>query len=598
MKMEEILTESILLAKAFSPTLALRLSALKDDIHRSGLKIVVMGDFKTGKSTLINRVFLKKDLLPVEYKEATAVPTRIREGALRMLAYKPGEKQAAVDLAEVDADTLAGYITAPSDKARAALAEQFSYIELSIPGVLPEGITIVDTPGLNTTNASVMRSTEEEARSADGIIYVTRAATLSMSELESIRSFSGNQLQKFPLHVVLTAEPTQAPWQVEEVRREIEAQLGNEGISARCSAFHFAAPTQRGLFRSETAAIAPGTPSGGLRRRFGHAATAAAACPAEAVADGGAEMNARMKSTLENFIQNEVAPGRMARVARELKPLLERLLIAMESKLSTVDKSAEQMAERHKTLLRKKMEYESVVEDLLSDIRKAQLVYKQAVGTMLEELQKKCEEDLANAGQLGGVWNVIETMQQSFASHIAGRMELLTLDFQTDVRKIGARYELDLRKKLNMGTDAGDVNLNLGFLAKIPGWLVTALDYVLVVATSPLPWYLDIPARMLAGKISFLKKILPAEIASEIVKVKVIDMVKKALVSMRTDIETRLDSQFGKCLAALQAELLENPELNGALGDAGGESCAQMSSDEKLRLQNGINSVRNWIEEV
>src|ERR1017187_10398858 len=53
------------------------LNAEKQRISREKFKVAVIGQFKTGKSTLINKVFLKTDLLFVDHKAATAVPTEI-----------------------------------------------------------------------------------------------------------------------------------------------------------------------------------------------------------------------------------------------------------------------------------------------------------------------------------------------------------------------------------------------------------------------------------------------------------------------------------------------------------------------------------------
>ena len=44
------------------------------------MKVVVLGDFKAGKSTIIKRLFLRKPILPRRHAECTAVPTYITNG--------------------------------------------------------------------------------------------------------------------------------------------------------------------------------------------------------------------------------------------------------------------------------------------------------------------------------------------------------------------------------------------------------------------------------------------------------------------------------------------------------------------------------------
>lgn len=598
MNLDRIIGKAHTIAETYAPKYATELKNILRSMNRTGLKIVVMGDFKVGKSTLINRVFLKKDLLPVEYKEATAVPTRISAGPLRLQAYQAGDTQATVDRENIDADTLARYITAADDTARASLAEQFSHIDLSMPDILPTGITLVDTPGLNTTNTKVMESTQKEARSADGIIYVCRGSILSTRQLQEIRSLCGNQLQQFPLHIVLTAEPTQADWKIEEIQREIESQLQLNGISAHCSAFHFASPTQRGLFTDSSTSMAASTPACGLRRRFGASAAEPAHEPAASNNEQGSNINAHLKSTIETFIQQEVAPKKQSRLARELKPILEGLQFTLESRLSAADKSGEELESMKKNLLRKKLEFENVADNLLSDIRKAQITYKDGVCKLIDKTQNSCSQQLEQADKMNNIWDVVQKMQDSVATDISKDMEILTLDFQTDIRNISAKYEVDLRERLNIVPEDNSINLDMGILAKIPSWLVTILDYVIVVATSPLPWFLDVPLRALAEKISILKKILPASIAANIVRVKVMHIVQKTLTTLKTDISTEMDAKFKDCLTDLKAALIDNSQFKEYEDNINRAMQNQLSATDKQNLQSNLDSIRGWLQDV
>ncbi len=595
LNISEVIEQTIAIADKFAPKQSRKLENLQKSMARHGLKIVVMGDFKSGKSTLINKVFLKKDLLPIDYREATAVPTRLTDGALCMRAYAPNSAQPAIELPDVDAATLAQYITAPEGAERAELADKYSHIDVSMPGILPPGITLVDTPGLNTTNIRVIEGTQKEARDADGIIYVCRAAQLSMSQRETIRDLCGNRVQQFPLHVVLTAATSQTPAQVEAIRRDIEADLSNHGIIARCSVFHINARTERGI---SIAPVAPQAPvSHGMRRRsFGTAAAEAPAAPATEVA-AAPGLNDGLKSTLESFINNEVYRGKIARVARELKPILESILSALELRIETSSKSEEQLSAMKEELRRKKRLYMEVVEDILTDVRKAQLVYKQSVTKAIQDIQTDCEKRLDNTQDAGALWAVVDSMKTSIPAEIALKIESLTLDYQTDVRHISRKYQQDLQSRLKLDTTSEEIVLDMGILSKIPGWLVTTLDYVLVISTSPLPWFADIPLRILAGKLDWLKKFLPASVAADLLRKKVSGTVKTALETLKSNMLIQQDNNFRECLESLQYELTNNSQFELS-EEIEAVSKQQLSATEKARLEATIGKVQNWIEEM
>ena len=613
MNVASIVNEAIAIADELVPQQGSKLRSLQKSVERRGLKIVVMGDFKTGKSTLINKVFLKKDLLPVEYREATAVPTHLTEGDLCLRAYTAGSATPAVELENVEAATIAQYITAAEDKARAELAEKFSHVELSMPGILPAGITLVDTPGLDTTNISVMESTQKEARDADGIIYVCRASQLSISQRDTIRNLCGNKLMQFPLHVVLTVASTQTPAQVADLQREIEADLSNHGITARCSAFYLNEQTERGInvapvagwrrYGAASVAVPDEAPSVGAQvtrsRRFASTPEAAPVIQETTTTPAGnTGLNDELKKTLERFICTNVYNGRMARVARELKPVLDDMVLALETRLSVSDKSDEQLAAMQAKLLDTKRQYMAVVEELLLDVRKAQLAYQQAISSMFKDIQSDCENKLNNAQDVAALWQVVDEMKTFVKDDIAVKIETHTLDYQMDVRKISLKYEQDLRSRLKLDELNKDIELDMGFLAKIPAWLVQVVDFAIIFVASPLPWFLDAPLRILAGKLVWLRKILPANLVAAVLRQRVSQTICTALTTMRANMKTQLDASFGECLESLRYELENCSQFNNMTAEIEAVAGNKLSVSDKTRLQNTVTTIQNWIQEI
>ena len=73
MKTNEIISSAVQMAESIKNAELVRaLEKVAEEISGDTLRVVVLGDFKAGKSTLINTLFLKDNLLPVDYLEATA----------------------------------------------------------------------------------------------------------------------------------------------------------------------------------------------------------------------------------------------------------------------------------------------------------------------------------------------------------------------------------------------------------------------------------------------------------------------------------------------------------------------------------------------
>jgi hypothetical protein len=69
--------------------IAERLTVEMETMAAELYKIAVVGEFKSGKSTLVNKVFLQDDVLFTDIMEATAVPTEIRYSRDKYLEVVP-----------------------------------------------------------------------------------------------------------------------------------------------------------------------------------------------------------------------------------------------------------------------------------------------------------------------------------------------------------------------------------------------------------------------------------------------------------------------------------------------------------------------------
>lgn len=194
------------------------------------LLVLVMGEFKTGKSTFINTI-LKENILTTDAAPATAVVT--------LLTY--GEKKSAVihyfdgTTENYDVEKLSE-ITAEGDESKEELRNRIEFVELSYPNELLKKIEIVDTPGLNVHKQSHINSTENFQSRADLVLWVFNAARMATrSEVEEIERL-GQRLK--PLAIVNRIDNIDEDEEtVDEVLQKVRKKLGDNvsdviGISA------------------------------------------------------------------------------------------------------------------------------------------------------------------------------------------------------------------------------------------------------------------------------------------------------------------------------------------------------------------------------
>ncbi len=168
--------------------LADRLGAIRHRAGRTDTVVCVVGEFKKGKSALVNAL-LDSPVCPVDDDLATAAITVVRYGETpsAMVHRREGGEAVveAIDPAEVPAWA--------QEVAGRERRQDVDLVEVRLPHPLLEsGLTIVDTPGVGGLNAGHAAATLAFLPSADALVFVTDAsAELSGPELEFLASARG-----------------------------------------------------------------------------------------------------------------------------------------------------------------------------------------------------------------------------------------------------------------------------------------------------------------------------------------------------------------------------------------------------------------------
>jgi hypothetical protein len=167
-----------------------RLARAHERLGRPDLHALVIGEFKKGKSTLVNAV-LNVQMCPVSDEVATVVPTIVRHGD------EPGAEVVAQDppraADEQPARWAIGLDEIPawaSERGNADNSRGIRAVEIRVPRqLLRSGLALVDTPGVGGLQSVHGAATMAALGLAEVVIFVTDASQeLSGVELEVLRA--------------------------------------------------------------------------------------------------------------------------------------------------------------------------------------------------------------------------------------------------------------------------------------------------------------------------------------------------------------------------------------------------------------------------
>lgn len=164
------------------PDLAAHLQRVDDQLRHQTYPAVVCGEFKVGKSTLINAL-LQRDICPVDADVITAVPTTVTwaESPTALISEQDGDGRRTAEQA-IGFNELRAAISSASQQTQGI----HRVVEVGIPHrMLRSGLSLVDVPGAGGLDSAEEVMTLSVLRSACGVIFVSDASQeLTRPELE------------------------------------------------------------------------------------------------------------------------------------------------------------------------------------------------------------------------------------------------------------------------------------------------------------------------------------------------------------------------------------------------------------------------------
>ncbi len=177
------------------PDLAARAGQALQRLHHPLVRVLVVGEFKQGKSMLVNAL-VNAPICPIDDDVSTSVPTVVRYAESPSVTLvrsagtsepaQPGQADERETRAEVPVGQLADHVSEAGNPGNRA---GLKYAEVGIPRqILAGGLELVDTPGVGGLGSVHGSATVAMLPSADAILLVSDAAAeYSRPELEFLR---------------------------------------------------------------------------------------------------------------------------------------------------------------------------------------------------------------------------------------------------------------------------------------------------------------------------------------------------------------------------------------------------------------------------
>ena len=600
--MKNIIHSVLPLAEKWAPSQVEQLREVRKQLETETLKVTVLGDFKAGKSTLLNHLFLQQALLPTDVAESTAVPTVLCDGNPCMQLWKRdayGAEYLVESVTDISAENLASYITADTDEQRLELSRRYSKVVLSQPGILPAGLNLVDTPGMNSTNVGIMISSMWEAHDADVVLYVVRARELSQRETELITEISGSQHNKVPFFVVLTSDGTQADGQLNQICDEIKAELSMRQIPCDCGVFHF--PDRCSCVEASVVNMAKN-----LYKLFvsGEAQMIETTSGESYIDESpGSDIgsltheNSRLKSRMLEFFSNNVGKGRRAKIIRNLLPILDEIRNAIRCRLALGDADAEKVKQAEVQLEYKKSEYERTISNLLGDVNVVQMKFIQLAAQGIDRARDQLKKELESKKSADEIFAETKLWKYKIPRNINWEIEAASIELEKDLQILHSKYSVSIEQQMSH-TDGYEVSYDAGIVDRIPAWMVTLIDYLAFDFFSPLPFIADMGVRYLISKIPFLDKLTPTRIGANIARDIACKELDKIAVDVHNSVHTSMDSRFALLNAKLTADLDKLSPFAGEEDAIAAAKRSVFSQSARMELISAADRLGEWTQQL
>ncbi len=490
-------------------------------INNPQYRVFLAGEFQVGKSLLADQVFLDgQGLLRSGIGlPTTSVVTEIVYGETSTMSIFYNGSNSPVVISNPNADEIANYTTAKSEKERTVLSEKIEKVVISVPDANLKKYAVMDSPGIDDANESVMiNSTFPQIMSADAVILVIPPRSLDSIERKFLQGFLFEKSIS-RLMIIISYDPRHPMGKHvrENLVENIQAELQLMG---------------RGYIPVKIC------------------------CYDESVDE---ELNTpeKIRQAVDSFAEENVKQGRVLRVAgallnelssfeNELRARLELNGVGLE-KIRELELKLEEaerkLSSRHLAAGAKVSSKEAEITIALNErLQKAMESLKRSLMTRFEGCKK-----------LGDVQDELVAVKNELEHSIKKLFEQESSTAKKQLEEVLSLIDAELGNaadELIKTLDFG-YSINTGHLGKLNSKFVTAMDYLLVTVLSPYALLLDVLLRYVLGKLPLINNLLPAVF----VRNQVVKTIDKSLQDISDKVVSDISTQFKQAFKRIENDI-------------------------------------------
>lgn len=499
------------------------------DIENPQYRVAVVGKFKVGKSTLINHVFMGDKPLLSEggsFTAETAVATDVESGSVsRLECYEwkeNGGEQLVSSKDDPTVEDIRAVTAGSSEAARTELARKVSRVKLITPNESLQGYTVVDTPGLDDPNKDLLLNTTYRViPGSDVALLVVEPKMLDQIEDDLLRK---NLIDKGVSRVMVLVSykhgesDCRSSQKRSDVVETIKAQLAKIGRSD--------IPVEMYCFDSSIGDI---------------------------ISDAS-----ELRLAIRTFLNNNALPGRLERVAYEVRQYLEDVELEVAAKIKALVTSEAEKAALQKKVEDQIAEFKAQCEKsfrrLQSEMQELKEDASQRSSIAVRRVFSAFVEKLELAPDVNAIRKLVDNAEVSVRNDLTDRIATLGREIKIEIEAIIDRYAQDLTDVMNAWNKIllDDFKIDRPFVAKIPPILfdaIMALVWDIFLPGGPL---LGVFAQIIAKKFGLDPTIIVVSLLRSQAKAKIAEAQEQAEKQIPEQIGKNVDSAFLKIKESLE----------------------------------------------
>lgn len=480
-------------------------------------RVAVVGKFQAGKSTLINHVFLQDNPILLEGSGlcTTSVTTEIGYGpSPRMEVYHWEDEQKVKDvLAQAIDNPSQGElksVTVGDD--RASLANTVSCVKLYSPVEALRKFTILDTPGIDDPDPSILQTTTYRIiPGSDLAVLVTDAKQLDQVELDLLRKdLIHDGIARIMVLISYRPEDGKTAETRKNILETIQAQLadiGKEDIPVEMYCFN------EGL-------------------------------------DDILCSRGEIALALNSFLVENAQAGREAHVKTHLREFLNNCLLELASRLKGSSQSAEERAAFEKKLREQQRiaqeKCDRLIRMLGDDFAAIRQNAKPFVERKIGSVFQAFKEKLNSAESFPAAQQILKNADSALKLALSDAVNECVVKVEQDVRNALSGKSDEIRnitiawsEFLQEELDIGD-----GFMTKIPNIAVEIANVIVLNLLLPFGWITAIVGRIIQSHIGLIKNLG----FGSLLKAIMVSQANKAIDEAQEKTVQEVNSHIGEAL--------------------------------------------------